>query len=74
VPCGASRQAVRRPELAGLADYGSCAAHPRWSGGRKRYLLTAAEGMPAAGCRADPATGARDAAAGLPGLAAIPEH
>ena len=26
-PCGASRQTVRRSELAGLANYGYCAAH-----------------------------------------------
>lgn len=30
IPCGASRQTVKRSELAGLASYGYCAAHSRW--------------------------------------------
>jgi len=47
VPCGASRQTVRRSELAGLADYGYCAAHSRWYWGLKLYLLT----PPRTGCR-----------------------
>jgi hypothetical protein len=32
VPCGASRQTVRRSELAGWANYGYCAAHSRTTG------------------------------------------
>ena len=46
VPCGTSRQTVRHSELAGLANYGYCAAHSRWYWGLKLYLLTTAEGMP----------------------------
>ena len=34
VPCGASRETVRRSELAGWAHYGYCAAHSRWYWGR----------------------------------------
>ena len=30
VPCAASRETVRRSELAGWAGYGYCAAHSRW--------------------------------------------
>ena len=30
VPCGASRETVKRSELAGWAHYGYCAAHSRW--------------------------------------------
>ena len=30
VPCGTSRQTVRYSDLAGLANYGYRAAHPRW--------------------------------------------
>jgi hypothetical protein len=30
VPCGSSRETVRRSELAGWANYGYCAAHSRW--------------------------------------------
>jgi hypothetical protein len=69
VPCGASRQTVRRSELAGLADYGYCAAHSRWYWGLKLYLITTAEGMPAAWCLADPKIGEREVAADLLDLA-----
>jgi hypothetical protein len=65
VPCGTSRQTVRRSELAGWANYGYCAAHSRWYWGLKLYLLTTAEGMPAAWCLADPKIGERDVAADL---------
>jgi Transposase DDE domain len=69
VPCGTSRQTVRRSELAGWANYGYCAAHSRWYWGLKLYLLTTAEGMPAAWCLADPKIGEREVAAGLLGHA-----
>ena len=69
VPCGTSRQTVRRSELAGLANYGYCAAHSRWYWGLKLYLLTTAEGMPVAWCLADPEIGEREIAAELLGHA-----
>jgi hypothetical protein len=69
VPCGASRQTVRRSELAGLANYGYCAAHSRWYWGLKLYLITTAEGMPVAWCLADPKIGEREVAADLLDLA-----
>lgn len=65
VPCGASRQTVRRSELAGWADYGYCAAHSRWYWGLKLYLITTAEGMPVAWCLAGPKIGEREVAADL---------
>ena len=65
VPCGTSRQTVKRSELAGWANYGYCAAHSRWYWGLKLYLLTTAEGMPVAWCLADPKLGERDVAAEL---------
>jgi Transposase DDE domain len=65
VPCGTSRQTVRRSELAGWANYGYCAAHSRWYWGLKLYLLTTPEGMPATWCLADPKLGERDVAAEL---------
>jgi hypothetical protein len=65
VPCGTSRQTVRRSELAGWANYGYCAAHSRWYWGLKLYLLSTAEGMPAAWCLADPKIGEREVAAAL---------
>ena len=62
VPCGTSRQTVRRPELARWAGYGYCAAHSRWHWGLKLGLLATAEGMPVAWCRASPELGEREAA------------
>jgi hypothetical protein len=32
LPCGASRETVKRSELAGWAGYGYCAAHPAGTG------------------------------------------
>lgn len=69
VPCGASRQTVRRSELSGWANYGYCAAHSRWYWGLKLYLITTAEGMPVAWCLADPKTGEREVAQELLGHA-----
>ncbi len=65
VPCGTSRQTVRRSELAGWANYGYCAAHSRWYWGLKLYLLAAVDGMPVTWCLADPKIGERDVAAEL---------
>jgi hypothetical protein len=50
VPCGTSRQTVRRSDLAGRAGYGYCAAHSRWYWGLKLYPLPTAEGLPVAWC------------------------
>ena len=65
VPCGASRETVRRSELAGWAGYGYCAAHSRWYWGLKLYLVTTPDGMPVAWCLASPKLGERDVAAEL---------
>jgi hypothetical protein len=54
VPCGASRETVKRSELAGWASYGRCAAHSRCYRGLKLYLVTAPDGMPVAWCLASP--------------------
>ena len=67
VPCGASRETVRRSELAGWAGYGYCAAHSRWYWGLKLYLLTTPDGMPVAWCLASPKIGEREVAAGAAG-------
>jgi hypothetical protein len=48
VPCGQSRQTVKRSEFAGHAAYGYCAAHSRHFWGFKLYLLCASDGMPIA--------------------------
>lgn len=69
MPCGTSREAVRRSKLAGLAGYGHCASHSRWYWGLKLYLLTTAEGMPVAWCLANPKLGEREVAQELFGHA-----
>ncbi len=65
VPCGTSRETVKRSELAGWAGYGYCAAHSRWYWGLKLYLVTTPDGMPAAWCLASPKIGEREVAAEL---------
>ena len=65
VPCGNSRETVRRSELAGWAGYGYCAAHSRWYWGLKLYLITTPDGMPVTWCLASPKIGEREAAAEL---------
>jgi hypothetical protein len=65
VPCGASRQTVRRSELAGWAGYGYDRSHSRWYWGLKLYLLACPDGMPAAWCLATPTLGEREAAEAL---------
>ena len=69
VPCGTSRETMRRSELAGWANYGYCASHSRWYWGLKLYLLATIEGMPVAWCLADPKLGEREVAAELLGHA-----
>src|SRR5438045_7135589 len=69
VPCGTSRETVRRSELAGWAHYGYCASHSRWYWGLKLYLITTPDGMPVAWCLADPKIGEREVAADLLDLA-----
>jgi hypothetical protein len=61
VPCAASRETVKRSQLAGVGGYGYCAAHSRWYWGLKLYLLCAPDGMPITWCLANPKIGERDA-------------
>jgi hypothetical protein len=65
VPCGASRETVKRSELAGWAGYGYDASHHRFYWGLKLYLLATPEGMPVAWCLANPNLGERQAAEAL---------
>lgn len=48
IPCGASRETVKRSEFAGYAAYGYCASHSRYFWGFRLYLLCASDGMPIA--------------------------
>ena len=46
LPCAASRETVKRSDLAGHAGYGYCASHSRFFWGFRLYLITTPEGMP----------------------------
>ncbi len=70
LPCGTSRETVKRSDLAGWAGYGYCAAHSRFYWGLKLYLLAAPDGMPIAWCLADPKLGERDVCLDLLTIAA----
>lgn len=48
VPCGASRETVKRSHFAGHAAYGYCPSHSRYFWGFRLYLLCASDGMPIA--------------------------
>jgi hypothetical protein len=65
VPCGASRETVKRSQFAGYAAYGYCAAHSRYFWGFKLYLLCASDGMPIAFCLAPANEPEREVVAGL---------
>ncbi|WP_410626953.1 IS982 family transposase [Amycolatopsis sp. cmx-8-4] len=65
VPCGMSKETVKRSELAGHANYGYCASHSRWYWGLKLYLVCTGDGMPVMWCLADPKIGEREVLAAL---------
>jgi len=65
VPCGASRETVKRSDLAGHASYGYCASHSRFYWGLKLYLVCAGDGMPLMWCLANPKLGERDVVSAL---------
>ena len=46
LPCGMSRETVKRSDLAGHAGYGYCASHSRYFWGFRLYLISTPEGMP----------------------------
>jgi len=46
VECARSRDAVRRSELAGWAEYGYCASHSRYFWGLRLHLLATLHGLP----------------------------
>jgi hypothetical protein len=69
LPCGTSRETVKRSDLAGWANYGYCASHSRFYWGLKLYLVTTLDGMPIVWCLADPKIGEREVAAELLGHA-----
>ncbi len=60
LPCAASRETVKRSDLAGDAGYGYCRSHSRFFWGFRLYLVTTAEGMPITWCLASPKIGERE--------------
>jgi hypothetical protein len=60
LPCAASRETVKRSDLAGHAGYGYCASHSRFFWGFRLYLTTTAEGMPVIWGLAHPGLGERE--------------
>jgi len=60
VPCAASRETVKRSDLAGHAGYGYCASHSRFFWGLRLYLISTAEGMPVIWGLAHPKLGERE--------------
>jgi Transposase DDE domain len=65
LPCGASRETVKRSALWGHAAYGYDRSHSRWYWGFKLYLLCAPDGMPITWCLATPKLGEREVAQAL---------
>jgi hypothetical protein len=65
VPCGTSRETVKRSDLAGHAGYGYCASYSRFYWGLKLYLVCTGDGMPLMWCLAHPKIGEREVVAAL---------
>lgn len=65
VPCGMSRETVKRSDLAGHASYGYCSSHSRWYWGLKLYLVCTGDGLPVMWCLANPKIGEREVLAAL---------
>ena len=65
VPCGTSRETVKRSDLAGDAGYGYCASYSRYYWGLKLYLVCAGDGMPIMWCLAHPKIGEREVVTAL---------
>jgi hypothetical protein len=60
LPCAASRETVKRSDLAGHAGYGYCASHSRYFWGFRLYLIAAPDGMPIIWGLANPRIGERE--------------
>lgn len=60
VPAGASRETVKRSDLAGDAGYGYCASHSRFFWGFRLYLVSTPDGMPVLWALANPKLGERE--------------
>jgi Transposase DDE domain len=65
VPCGTSRETVKRSDLSGHAGYGYCASHSRYFWGFRLYLISTPDGMPVIWGLANPKIGEREATQAL---------
>src|SRR3954471_6239372 len=60
LPCAASRETVKRSDLAGPPGSGFCPSHSRYFWGFRLYLICTAEGMPIIWGLANPKIGERE--------------
>jgi Transposase DDE domain len=60
LPCGMSRETVKRSDLSGHAGYGYCASHSRYFWGFRLYLISTPDGMPVIWGLANPKIGERE--------------
>jgi hypothetical protein len=65
LPCGQSRETVKRSALWPYAGYGYDRSHSRWYWGFKLYLLCGPDGLPITWCLATPKLGEREVAQAL---------
>jgi hypothetical protein len=76
IECARSREAVRRSELAGWAEYGYCASHSRYFWGLRLHLIATLHGLPVgfavSGATADERQVLLDLLGTDPGL--VPSH
>jgi hypothetical protein len=78
VPCACSREAVKRSDLAGWAQYGYCASHSRYFWGLRLHLVATLSGLPVGmaltGAKADERTTLLDIFSTDPDLLADHPH
>ena len=65
VPCGCSRETVRRSDAAGWAEYGYCAGHSRCYWGLRLHLICTLDGMPVMFALAGPKADEREVLLGM---------
>ena len=75
VECARSRETVHRSDLAGWAEYGSCASHTRYFWGLRLHLVCTLHGLPVGwaltGAKADERHALHDILASIPTPAAV---
>jgi hypothetical protein len=78
VECARSREAVKRSDLAGWAEYSYCASHSRYFWGLRLHLVCTLHGLPVGwaltGAKADERQVLADIVANTPALAHLQQH